>query len=185
MPEGQRGDVRPGEWRHPGSHGIPCRKAMTEADSLEQAGDEDAPRMQPTPVRVIAWLTVGTGVWSLVDEAVAYQSQGVRWLTLVLALTSLVGAIALLRRRRWGYLVVVAYYLSGVFWVAWFLSIHGDYTLSARLIGVPVLLFAGPPLLFLLSRRARSWHLGQERSSPRNRRRVREPDDGSSGCRPR
>lgn len=50
---------------------------------------------------------------------------------------------------RWGHLVTVASLISSIPWGAWLFFIQGDYTLSARLIGIPVLLLVAIPLMFL------------------------------------
>jgi hypothetical protein len=67
------------------------------------------------------------------------------------------GAVGLLRQRRWGYLLTLGYWLSGVVWGGWFFFIQGEYTLAARLTRFPVLLVALIPPVFLLLPRARSW----------------------------
>ena len=123
----------------------------SESDSSERVA-------QPRSLRVVGWLSVVAGTWSVGDEINrALGGNGVRWFDLILSAVTFVGGIGLVRRKRWGYLVTLASLVLGFVWGAWFFFIQGEYTLAARLWGIPILLVAAIPLVFVFLPRARSW----------------------------
>lgn len=112
---------------------------------------------QPRAVRVVAWLTLILGAWGVLDELNPASDPGIRWLGLLLSIAGVVAGLLLVRRRRSGYLATVAWWSAGVAWALWFFLVQGEYTLAARLWGLPVIAVGGLPLAFLLSARARRW----------------------------
>jgi hypothetical protein len=127
-------------------------------DQPEATGAYQQPSVLPKSLRVIGWLSLALSVWSLGDDVIrALDGRGMRWTSVVLAVVFIAGAVGLLRHRRWGYLLTLGNWLLGVAWGVWFFFIQGEYTLAARLLGIPILLVAAIPPVFLLLPRARSW----------------------------
>jgi hypothetical protein len=122
-------------------------------DQPEATGADQQPSVMPRSLRVIGWLSLVLSAWSLLEEVI----RALRWGNVALAVVSIAGAVGLLRHRRWGYLLTLGFWLFGVAWIAWFFFLQGEYTLAARLLGIPILLVAAIPPLFLLLPRARSW----------------------------
>ena len=122
-------------------------------DQPEARGADQQPSVLPRSLRVIGWLSLVLSAWSLLEERI----RALRWGNVVLAVVSLAGAVGLLRHRRWGYVLTLGFWLFGIAWVAWFFFIQGEYTLAARLTGIPILLVAAIPPAFLLTPKARRW----------------------------
>ena len=127
-------------------------------DQREATGADQQPSVMPKSLRVIGWLSLVLSAWSLLDELFrALDGRGMRWGNVVLAVVVIAGAVGLLRHHRWGYLLILGYWLFLAAWIAWFFFIQGEYTLAARLTGIPILLVPAIPAVFLLLPRARSW----------------------------
>lgn len=126
--------------------------------------NEHPTHAQPRSLRVIGWLSVVAGAWSIGDEVIRLlRGPGVRWIRVSLGVVTLAGGIGLLRSRRWGDLVSVALLIYSMIWGAWFFFIQGDFTLSARLTGIPVVLFNAILVAFMLAPSSRRWFNSVER----------------------
>ena len=115
----------------------------------------------PKSLRVIGWLTLVLGAWSLWDELIrVLGSRGMPMGYVALAIASIAGAIGLLRQLRWGYLLTLGLWLLAVAQAAWFFFLQGDFELVGRMMGIPVILMVAIPAVFLLTPKARRWFAG-------------------------
>jgi len=119
----------------------------------------------PKSLRVIGWLTLVLGAWSLWDELIrVLGGRGMPMSYVALAIASIAGAIGLLRQLPWGYLLTLGLWLLAVAQAAWFFFLQGDFELVGRMMGIPVMLMLAIPAAFLLTPKARRWFAG---ASPR------------------
>jgi len=115
----------------------------------------------PKSLRVIGWLTLVLGAWSLWDDLLlVLDGRRMPMGYVVLAIGSIAGAIGLLRQLRWGYLLTLGYWLLAVAQAAWFFFLEGDFELVGRMTGIPVMLMLAIPATFLLTPKARRWFMG-------------------------
>jgi hypothetical protein len=139
---------------------------------MEEPEDTDSDHRttaQPRSLRVIGWLMLILGALSLPDELNRIlDGRSVRWVYTLLALVSVAGPVGLLLRRRWGYLVTLGYWLSGIVWGGWLLYFQDDYA-AARPFGVLLLLIFAIPVAFLLTPKARRWFKDVSRPGRRHR----------------
>jgi hypothetical protein len=120
---------------------------------------EIADTRAPKPLRVLAWVLLVLNGWALLDIALGAHDRYIA-LNLVSSFAGVAGAIALLRRRRWGYAVLLAESAFGVALVIWhFRHVFG----VAALLTVGI---AAIPVFILLLPSSRAWVAGSSLRPP-------------------
>lgn len=113
----------------------------------------------PRTVLVAAWLLAAVGALSVLEELMSVVDGRVNVLAASSAVVTLSAALALVRRKRWGYVVSIANLLVATCWgVLYFSVLSTESSVTVRIVaGGLVLAILSVPLLLLLSPSGRRW----------------------------